>query len=65
MKVGVIGAGVGGLSLARNLQYFKNCGVASVKVFEKSTVLKPALGGALGLHGGTVCLAKAGLGTYG
>lgn len=62
MKVGIIGAGVGGLSLARNLQYFKNCGVASVKVYEKSAVLKPALGGSLGLHGGTVCLAKAGLG---
>lgn len=65
MKVGVIGAGVGGLAMARNLQYFRNCGVASVKVYEKSPVLKPALGGALGLQGGTVCLAKAGLGSDG
>src|SRR5690242_18256290 len=61
MKVAIVGAGIGGLTLARALQT-KPCGVATVKVFEKHAELRPAMGGALGLSGGSVILTKLGFG---
>jgi 2-polyprenyl-6-methoxyphenol hydroxylase-like FAD-dependent oxidoreductase len=59
-KVAVVGAGVGGLSLARALEQL--CPDLKVNVFERSPVLKPALGGSFGVSGGASVLVQMGLG---
>ena len=61
-KVAVVGAGVGvgGLSLARALAQL--CPDSAVNVFERSPVLKPALGGSFGMSGGASVLVQMGLG---
>jgi len=61
MKVVIVGAGLGGLVLARCLQHMQ-CGVRSVAVLEKFPTLRPARGGAVGVTGGAAILVKVGLG---
>eukprot|EP00471_Norrisiella_sphaerica_P013242 CAMPEP_0184503136 /NCGR_PEP_ID=MMETSP0113_2-20130426/51709_1 /TAXON_ID=91329 /ORGANISM="Norrisiella sphaerica, Strain BC52" /LENGTH=491 /DNA_ID=CAMNT_0026892573 /DNA_START=85 /DNA_END=1560 /DNA_ORIENTATION=- len=59
-RVGIIGSGPAGLSMARALQYL-DTGVEEVKVFDKNGALEPDLGGGLQINGGAAVLAKLGL----
>lgn len=59
MNIGIVGAGVGGLSLARAIERMS---LGRAVVLEQSPVLRPNLGGSLALSGGAVVLNKLGLG---
>ena len=47
--VAIVGAGVGGLSLARALQHLPHTALKQVSVFERAHELRPALGGGFGI----------------
>jgi len=59
-KVAVIGAGLGGLALAKALETL-DTGVQDITVFERRDELRPALGGGVQLSGGAAVLAQLGL----
>ena len=60
-RVAVVGAGIGGLALARALQTL-DTGVEDVAVFERRDELKPNIGGGIQINGGAAVLARLGLG---
>mmetsp|Transcript_18488 Transcript_18488/g.29476 ORF Transcript_18488/g.29476 Transcript_18488/m.29476 type:complete len:462 (-) Transcript_18488:377-1762(-) len=61
LKVGIVGAGPAGLSMAKALQEL-DTGVDEVTVFDRGDALKPELGGGIQINGGAAVLAKLGLG---
>lgn len=62
MKVGIVGAGVAGLSLVRSLAI---CGVKNVRVYESRETRLPAVDRGLGLwEGAQSCLGAMGLGSF-
>jgi len=60
-RVAVVGAGIGGLALARAL-YTLDTGVEEVVVFERRDEIKPNIGGGIQINGGAAVLARLGLG---
>ena len=60
-RVAVVGAGIGGLALARALQTL-DTGVEEVAVFDRRSELKPGVGGGIQINGGAAVLARLGLG---
>ena len=60
-RIAVVGAGIGGLALARALQTL-DTGVEDVAVFERRGELKPNIGGGIQINGGAAVLARLGLG---
>ena len=60
-RVAVIGAGIGGLALARALRTL-DTGVEEVAVFDRRDELKPNIGGGIQINGGAAVLARLGLG---
>ena len=60
-RVAVVGAGIGGLALARALQTL-DTGVEDVAVFDRRDELKPNIGGGIQINGGAAVLARLGLG---
>ena len=60
-RVAVIGAGIGGLALARALRTL-DTGVEEVTVFDRREELKPGIGGGIQINGGAAVLARLGLG---
>ena len=62
MRVGIVGAGPAGLTLAHALLYLhgKNP-ISEVKVYDRSDVLKPSIGGGLQLSCGAATLARLGI----
>lgn len=60
-RVAIVGAGVGGLTLA-NALCKKSTAVKEVKVFEKFESVKPGIGGGVQINSGAVVLARLGLG---
>ncbi|CAM9780338.1 unnamed protein product [Chrysoparadoxa australica] len=60
-SVAIVGAGIGGLSLAIALQKLPT-GVSKVQVFEKFPELRPAIGAGIQMSGGAAILAKFGIG---
>lgn len=67
-KVAIVGAGIGGLTLANALLCkdgggdLRNSGVEEVSVFEKFDSVKPGVGGGVQINSGAVVLARLGLG---
>lgn len=59
LRVSIIGSGVGGLTLAHALLN-KGCTPSNVRIFERSPILKPAIGAGLGLTTAVDILAKYG-----
>ncbi|CAN0205518.1 unnamed protein product, partial [Ectocarpus fasciculatus] len=60
-RVAIVGAGVGGLTLANALSTGSTA-VDEVKVFEKFDSVKPGIGGGVQINSGAVILARLGLG---
>lgn len=60
-RVAIVGAGVGGLTLA-NALCKGEMAVEEVKVFEKFDSVKPGIGGGVQINSGAVTLARLGLG---
>lgn len=60
-RVAIVGAGVGGLTLA-NALCTGSTAVDEVKVFEKFDSVKPGIGGGVQINSGAVILARLGLG---
>ena len=60
-RVAVIGAGIGGLAVARALRTL-DTGVEEVAVFDRRDELKPNIGGGIQINGGAAVLARLGLG---
>ncbi|CAM9584040.1 unnamed protein product, partial [Scytosiphon promiscuus] len=60
-RVAIVGAGVGGLTLA-NALCKGDMAVEEVKVFEKFDSVKPGIGGGVQINSGAVTLARLGLG---
>ena len=60
-RVAVVGAGIGGLALAKALQTL-DTGVEDVAVFDRREELKPNIGGGIQINGGAAVLARLGLG---
>lgn len=60
-RVAIVGAGVGGLTLAKAL-CTGGMAVDEVKVFEKFDSVKPGIGGGVQINSGAVILARLGLG---
>ena len=60
-RVAVVGAGIGGLALAKALQTL-DTGVEDVAVFDRRDELKPNIGGGIQINGGAAVLARLGLG---
>jgi len=60
-RVAVVGAGIGGLALARSL-FTLDTGVEEVAVFDRRDELKPNIGGGIQINGGAAVLARLGLG---
>ncbi|CAN0496725.1 unnamed protein product, partial [Laminaria digitata] len=60
-RVAIVGAGIGGLTLA-NALCSKGSAVEEVKVFEKFDSVKPGIGGGVQINSGAVVLARLGLG---
>jgi len=60
-RVAVVGAGIGGLALARALRTL-DTGVEEVAVFDRRDELKPGIGGGIQINGGAAVLARLGLG---
>ena len=60
-RVAIVGAGVGGLTLA-NALCTGSMAVEEVKVFEKFDSVKPGIGGGVQINSGAVILARLGLG---
>lgn len=60
-RVAIVGAGVGGLTLA-NALCKGGMAVQEVKVFEKFESVKPGIGGGVQINSGAVVLARLGLG---
>jgi 2-polyprenyl-6-methoxyphenol hydroxylase-like FAD-dependent oxidoreductase len=60
-RIAVVGAGIGGLALARALQTL-DTGVEDVAVFDRRDELKPNIGGGIQINGGAAVLARLGLG---
>lgn len=60
-RVAVVGAGIGGLALARSL-FTLDTGVEEVAVFDRRGELKPNIGGGIQINGGAAVLARLGLG---
>lgn len=60
-RVAIVGAGVGGLTLANALSK-GDMAVEEVKVFEKFDSVKPGIGGGVQINSGAVTLARLGLG---
>lgn len=57
----IVGAGIGGLTLA-NALCSEGSAVEEVKVFEKFDSVKPGIGGGVQINSGAVILARLGLG---
>ena len=60
-RVAVVGAGIGGLALAKALKTL-DTGVEEVTVFDRREELKPGMGGGIQINGGAAVLARLGLG---
>lgn len=60
-RVAIVGAGVGGLTLA-NALCTDGMEVDEVKVFEKFDSVKPGIGGGVQINSGAIVLARLGLG---
>ncbi|KOO33804.1 hypothetical protein Ctob_005866 [Chrysochromulina tobinii] len=60
-RVAVVGAGIGGLALARALGEL-DTGVEEIVVFDRRAELKPGTGGGIQINGGAAVLARLGLG---
>lgn len=60
-RVAIVGAGIGGLTLA-NALCSEGSAVEEVKVFEKFDSVKPGIGGGVQINSGAVILARLGLG---
>ena len=60
-RVAIVGAGIGGLTLA-NALCLEGSAVEEVKVFEKFDSVKPGIGGGVQINSGAVVLARLGLG---
>lgn len=60
-RVAIVGAGVGGLTLANALCKGPTA-VEEVQVFEKFDSVKPGIGGGVQINSGAVILARLGLG---
>lgn len=60
-RVAIVGAGIGGLSLARALRTLDS-GVEEIAVFDRREELKPGIGGGIQINGGAAVLARLGLG---
>lgn len=60
-RVAIVGAGIGGLTLANALST-GNTAIDEVKVFEKFDSVKPGIGGGVQINSGAVILARLGLG---
>ena len=60
-RIAVVGAGIGGLALARALHTL-DTGVEEVAVFDRRDELKPSIGGGIQINGGAAVLARLGLG---
>lgn len=61
-RVAIVGAGIGGLSLANALCRNGAMAVDEVQVFEKFDSVKPGIGGGVQINSGAVVLARLGLG---
>lgn len=61
-RVAIVGAGIGGLSLANALCSNAAMAVEEVEVFEKFDSVKPGIGGGVQINSGAVVLARLGLG---
>lgn len=59
-RVAIVGAGIGGLTLA-NALCTEGMAVDEVKVFEKFDSVKPGIGGGVQINSGAVVLARLGL----
>ena len=60
-RVAIVGAGIGGLTLA-NALCSEDSAVEEVKIFEKFDSVKPGIGGGVQINSGAVVLARLGLG---
>ena len=60
-SVAIVGAGIGGLALARALDQL-DTGVEEIAVFDRRDELKPGIGGGIQINGGAAVLARLGLG---
>ncbi len=60
-RIAVVGAGIGGLALARALGEL-DTGVQEVVIFDRRAELKPGIGGGIQINGGAAVLARLGLG---
>ena len=60
-RVAVVGAGIGGLALARALKTL-DTGVEEIAVFDRREELRPNIGGGIQINGGAAVLARLGLG---
>ena len=60
-RVAIVGAGIGGLTLAKALCE-GDMAVQEVNVFEKFESIKPGVGGGVQINSGAVVLARLGLG---
>ena len=60
-RVAIVGAGIGGLTLARALRTL-DTGVEDIVVFDRREELKPNIGGGIQINGGAAVLSRLGLG---
>ena len=60
-RVAIVGAGIGGLALARALGTL-DTGVEEIAVFDRRSELKPGIGGGIQINGGAAVLSRLGLG---
>lgn len=59
-RVAIVGAGIGGLALAKALSTRST--PVEVQVFEKFDSVKPGIGGGVQLNSGAIVLSRLGLG---